>query len=85
LAKLGEAWRSLAKLGEAWRSLAKLGEAWRSLAKLGEAWRAVLFCAVLCCAGQWCFPARQSSIFDFSSTPMQDLTYQELSCGFIVE
>jgi hypothetical protein len=26
---------------------------------------------VLCYAGQWCFPARQSSIFDFSSTPMQ--------------
>jgi hypothetical protein len=40
---------------------------------------------VLCCAGQWCFPARQSSIFDFSSTPMQDITYKELSCGFIVE
>jgi hypothetical protein len=28
-------------------------------------------CALLCCAGQWCFPARQSSIFDFSSAPMK--------------
>jgi len=29
-------------------------------------------------------PARQSSIFDFSSTPMQDMTYKELSCQLFV-
>ena len=29
---------------------------------------------------KWCLPARQSSIFDFSSTPMQDMTYKKLLC-----
>jgi hypothetical protein len=28
---------------------------------------------------KWCFPARQSSIFDFSSTPMQDIAWRSLA------
>jgi hypothetical protein len=69
LANLGEPWQTLANLGKPWRTLANDGSLILSLSlslKLGEAWR-----AVLCCAGQRCFPARQSSFFDFSSTPMQ--------------
>jgi hypothetical protein len=28
---------------------------------------------------KWCFPARQSSIFDFSSTTMQDIAWRSLA------
>ena len=70
----------------AWRSLAKLGERSKPEPEPEpepdsepdsesepepEAWRSLACCALLCCAGQWCFPARQSSIFYFSSAPMQ--------------